>query len=219
MALSMIKEMQQQGYSDEEIIQKLKEQGVSPLEIGESMEQLRIKSALESSPEEMQPSLMDSQEEVPAPQQFEAPQEQYPEQYQMQAYPQYQPYKEYMTTSPETTAEIAEQIAEEKIEKFKKEFSSMQEFKLASAKKIEGIDERLKKIESIIEKLQSAIIGRIGNFGQDIQEIRDEMKMVQESFSKALNPLLENAEPQAEEKKENKKARNKKTDGFENYLR
>ena len=56
--------------------------------------------------------------------------------------------------------------------------------------KIDDLNIRLKKIESIIEKLQSSILGKIGTYNQNIQSINKEMQTMQKSFSKALNPLI-----------------------------
>ena len=45
-ALDIIKQMQQSGYSEEEITQKLMEQGYSPKDVNDSMNQSKIKAAV-----------------------------------------------------------------------------------------------------------------------------------------------------------------------------
>lgn len=243
--VNQIKEMQDQGMNDEQIAQKLQEQGFSPLDINQSLEQARIKSAVSSADEypiptpnnEMQPSVMEmpqEQEQYPISeieqlQQTQQPQTQQTQEYtpQYPPYPQYQQYQEYQPyqANTETITEIAEQIAQEKISALKKNLGNIEELKLKTERKIENIDERLKKIESIIDKLQAAILNKIGNYGENIEDIKEEMKMMQESFSKALNPLIDRArEKQIKEEgqgtKEGKQERKqKKSDGFENYLR
>ena len=85
--------------------------------------------------------------------------------------------------------------------------------------RISGIDERLKRIESIIDKLQASIIGKIGNYGQSLQDIRDEIGAMQESFSKAVNPLIDRSREAEKEKPKQKQEKAGKTkDKMEDYL-
>ena len=234
---NQIKEMKEQGMNDEQIVQKLQEQGYSPLDINQSLEQARIKSAVSSANEypiptpnnEMQPSVMEipqEQEQYPLTEIEQMPQQTQEYTPQQPSYPQYQQYQEYQPyqATTETITEIAEQIAQEKISALKKNLGNIEELKLKTERKIENIDERLKKIENIIEKLQAAILSKIGSYGENIEDIKQEMKMMQESFSKALNPLIDRTrEKQIKEegqgKKQETERKHKKSDGFENYLR
>ena len=198
--IESVKQMQQQGLSDAEISQKLQEQGANPKEIEDAINQAKIKAAIFDSSNyeqtgqdsvignnKMQPSInsQPSAQEVQAPQQ----QEYYytPEQYPQQEY--YQPPQQ--GASPETISEIAEQIVVEKISEIKKTTSNLIDFKTIIEAKVSSIDSRLKKIESTIEKLQSSIIGKVGDFGQAIEDIKNEMYGMEESFSKVINPLVE----------------------------
>lgn len=208
--------MQGQGLSEQEIVQNLQGQGLSPLEISQALEQTKIKKAIELVENEMQPSVLESEETLP--QEEQTPEYIYPT---PQAYSQYQEYQPY-NVSAETTTEIAEQIFEEKISKIKKEIGNISELKLMLNKKIENIDERLKKIEEIIDRLQASIIGKIGSYGSSLDEIKQEMGMMQESFSKALNPLIDRTRKTSDnfdEAKEIKPRKSKKSDGFESFLR
>ena len=74
-----------------------------------------------------------------------------------------------------------------------------------TGKRIDNIDDRLKKIEEVIDLLQKAIINKIGSFGDNIEQIKEEMGMMQESFSKALPNMP--------------KDKKRRSDGFEHYLR
>ena len=75
----------------------------------------------------------------------------------------------------------------------------------------------MKKIENIIEQLQATILGKIGSYGESIDDIKNEMGMMQESFSKALGPLIDRSREKSEKPAKRKPAR--KSDGFEHYLR
>lgn len=232
--INQIKEMQMNGIADADIIQQLREQGVSPLEINQALEQASIKAAIaEEDPTrslyqnqgEMQPSVM---QQTPSPQPQEQP-EYYPQQPQYQGQeqqeysqqPQYPQY--YQTQNSESISEIAEQIAEEKINLFRKKIGNIDEIKVILTKKVDSMDERLKKIEAVIEKLQAAIISKVGSFGDSVEEIKNEMKMMQNSFSKVLNPIVDRARehPQREAKAEEKHSpsKGKKSDGFEHFIR
>lgn len=232
--LDTIKEMQQSGIGENEIVEILKSRGFSPLQINQGLEQSKIKSAIsepETQPEqslfqqapsfpETQSTIEEGEEErmrqgvmETAPQISETPEYIYPTQ---QAHPQeYTEYESYQAANTETMADIAEQIADEKIDEIKKEISALATSNTIAERKIKNIDERLKKIEEIIEKLQATIIGKVGSYGQTMQDIKKEMQLMQESFSKALPSFIEKAAG-----KEGKTAKTRrKSDGFESYLR
>lgn len=237
--LEQVKEMQQQGFGDAEIIQRLKEQSVPPLEIQEALEQSQIRAAVSDEaglyPNQMQPSVMQQQtgqmqqfpqyqEQPQAPEAYAQYQEQAGQEqqtpspgeyYQQPQMPQFPQYQQYSSSSSENMTEIAEQIAEEKINAFRKKLGNIDEIKVLLVKQVDVIEERLKKIESVIDLIQKAVISKIGSYGDSVEEIKDEMKMMQESFSKALNPLVEKSRhgKQSEEKHK------KRSDGFEHYLR
>ncbi len=258
--INQIKDLKQKGYSNEQVIQYLKEQGFSPLEISQALDQTEIKAAVsqtaempqpqmqtESShtAEEMQPSLVEQetpelsineQSTKPAQaQSFEIPAEEFPQEEYInpapQAYPQEYQYPEYQPAAPETITEIAEQIAEEKTEKIKKQVSEIMLFKETSEKRMKDMDERLKKIENILDNLQAAILGKIGSYGQNLEDIKKEMGMMQDSFSKVLNPLISKVrvesypeeraveKPELKKKETKKQPRQQSSDGFEHYLR
>lgn len=222
--LDNVIEMHEQGMSDADIAQKLKEQGINAKEIDEAINQSKIKSAVEgqesamSQQAGMQPSVMTQEQGQ------EQSQQQYYQYPQEQQYEYYQPQQQGI--SADTVTEIAEQVISEKFLKVKKQLDSILELKSVSESKISSIDERLKRIEMIIEKLQISILEKVGGYGQAIGDIKNEMEMMQESFSKAVNPIIDKARKnQNIEEKPMKKQQPKKqekqedSDGFENYLR
>jgi len=122
---------------------------------------------------------------------YPTPQAYYP------GYEQYQPYE----SSTEIMTEISEQVVEEKLDKIKKQIDELLKFKTIAENKTKDINERLKKIEAIIDRLQAAIIGRIGTYGQNIEDIKKEMELMQQSFSKALPSLIEKEKVKKSRKK------------------
>ncbi len=200
--LNQVKKMQEQGIQDSQISQQLAEQGYSPKEINDSLEQSKIKAAVSQNPNQN----YQQQEQYQAPQpsnqnyqeqeQYQAPQpsnQNYQQQEQYQApqspqsynYEQYQPY----SSSAGNMAEIAEQIAVEKVNKVKSDLNELKRFKNLSDGKIKLLDKRLKKIEDTIDNLEKSIIAKVGDYGENIQGIKQEMEMMQETFTKTIPNL------------------------------
>ncbi len=122
------------------------------------------------------------------------PQETYaPEQYQdphaQQAYSGYAP-----NTSTETLIDIAQQVVSEKTAEIRKRLDELEEFRTLAQTRIDYISERVKRIDLTLDKLQIAILDKVGSYSSTLEGIKKEMSMMQESFSKTLNPLLDLAE-------------------------
>lgn len=184
--LDVILEMQSQGLGEEEIAENLRQQGFSPKEISDAFSQLQVREAVSqeySDVEAPQPG-----EEAPAYQGYGY------------NYPQSS-----SSASSEMVAEIVEQVVAEKIAGLNKSISSLTSLKSDFEERLKDFDSRIKKLEESIDTLQKAILGKIGDYGKDIKSIHQEMGMMQESFSKALNPLMEQGrkmEKSADKRKE-----------------
>lgn len=98
-------------------------------------------------------------------------------------------YEEGINT--DTIIEISEQIFNEKILTISKQIDNLEKFKSEFQIKIDHLSTRLEKIESIINKLQVAILEKIGSYGQNLNSIKKEMSMMQDSFGKIINPLAD----------------------------
>lgn len=274
--LKKIGQMKKEGLQDDEISQRLREEGASLRQIDEAIDQSKVKSAVAApSPETstsptpgpgvqelpqsypqtapMQPSQSTqqiSQEMQPSSQ--ELPEEEIPtktEQPQYQEYgtqPEYEEYQYAQPVNTEIVIETAEQIINEKTKDIQKQITEFLRFKTETQGKINNIDDRLKRIEMIIDRLQMSIMQKIGTYDKNIADLKKEMITTQDSFSKVLNPLSEHIEElrkitnpgpttrtetkQAGKQKAKSKTTKKKTtistkkqtknsDGFENYLR
>ena len=229
--LDKIIKMQGDGLTDLQIIEVLRNEGISPREITNLLSQARIKAVVKNEenmeveyPEhpKMQKSIMPREEseenfsqtqgtredisqeyqektpdEIPSSYNSSTEPEQYDQNAGYQDYPatgENQEYSEYIPQNAdiETISDIAEQIIEEKTEKLKKQISSLSSFKEDIGMKVETINERLDKLEKNFSDLQIAIIGKIGDYGKDINDISKEMKMTQTSFAKVIDPLVDN---------------------------
>ncbi|MBU4308241.1 MAG: hypothetical protein KJ566_00390 [Nanoarchaeota archaeon] len=124
---------------------------------------------------------------APAPQENYAPAPQTQEEYYPQENYGSTGYDDYNSgTNTDTTIEISEQVFEEKIKKTNKKITELTEFKNLAETKIENISERLKRIETIIDKLQISILEKIGSYGENLGSIKKEMSMMQDSFGKLV---------------------------------
>jgi len=133
---------------------------------------------------------------IPQPQEEYVPSPQYvPAQEYNQGYAPQEIYDEYATstgiTDTDTMIEISEQVFSEKIKKIQKQVESMNEFKTLAETKIEYISARLKRIETVLDNLQSAILEKIGSYGSGLENIKKEMSMMQDSFGKMVGSLAE----------------------------
>jgi hypothetical protein len=91
----------------------------------------------------------------------------------------------------ETFIEIAEQVFSEKIKKEQTQIEALNEFATLAETKISNNHERIKRIETIIDKLQIAILEKIGSYGKNLESIKNEMEMMQNSFEKIVPKLHE----------------------------
>ncbi len=206
--LDQIQQMKNQGMPDEEIVRNLQDQGISPKQINDALNQSQIKRAVVDE-RDMDPA---NQRAPPypnqqaqgnyVPQTQEVPESPTPSEqtYQQQEYSQpqegYQGYPEEEYAYPsggmdsDTIIEIAEQVFSEKMKKTQKQVDNLSEFKTLAQTRIENITDRLKRIETIIDKLQISILEKIGSYGDNIDNIKKEMSMMQDSFGKVVNQAV-----------------------------
>lgn len=213
--LENIMQMKEQGKADEEIINDLQQQGVSPNEINNALSQAQIKNAVSNAEETQYPE----EQNPPAPQGNYTPQTQEVPEQEMYAptpqessqtqefYPQenYGGYSEQTGVSSDTMIEVAEQVFSEKTKKIQKQLEEINEFKTLAQTKIDNTSDRLKRIETIIDKLQIAILDKIGSYGKNLETIKKEMSMMQDSFGKVINKAVKPHHTTHKTKKTSKK--------------
>jgi len=213
----IINELQQQGISPRDITNAMSQsqikQAITNEQTGDP--QMGLPGEMYSTPslpgqtypqtQEMQPMQGDqmypSQQEgyPPAPQ---APQEnQYSPRFQQGGYEEgYQadPYAGEIESGggySDGLIEVAEQVFSEKIKKSQNQIDKQNEFKNIAEIKIEHMETSIKRIEKIIDKLQIAILEKVGSYGRNLDSIKKEMSMMQNSFEKMVEPVLKAASP------------------------
>lgn len=196
-----IQRMQEQGISEQEIQKTLLSQGISEAEAREALAQSKIKEAVmnpamdvssESNQQEMQPSML-GKEGAGGTSQPSVSQSAYNnnnrEQQQEYQYPAYEPYTG--NISSDVVNEIAEQIIVEKLSPLKEKIERTLDFKNIIDTKVEYIDERLKRIERTIDRLQLSVLQKVGDYLTNVDDIKTELQETQKSF-KSLLPQIQN---------------------------
>ncbi|HTY44006.1 MAG TPA: hypothetical protein VMC80_02085 [Patescibacteria group bacterium] len=191
--LDSVMQMKNQGVPDEEIISNLREQGFSPKEINDALSHSEIKAAVSREQETEESIPTPEGADVYTPQQaqetYSQPQEQVQEYYPQENY--YSQGNQQTGMSSDTIVEISEQVFEEKSKKMKKSMDELNEFKTISQTKIDNALDRIKRIEAVMDKLQISILEKIGSYGSNLEEIKKEMSMMQDSFGKMVGKAVE----------------------------
>ena len=229
--LEQVSQMKSQGVPESEIVSRLKQLGVSPKDVNDALSQSQIKDAVNNPqetkiPTEKQipmpeatyvPKTQEVEQEPYAPQSQDTPQpqEEYAPQPQEEYAPQQDVYQQEAYNSPQETydsnmmIEIAEQVFNEKIKKVAKQIDKINDVQTILQIKTEHATERLKRIELIMDNLQVAILEKIGSYGRNLESIRKEMGMIENSFSKII-PNAKKLSPKKLHEETKKKTSKKK---------
>lgn len=218
---------------------------------------MQVPSAISRATSQRQPAALQiPSQEIPAPaypiqNQTQAyyPPEAYPPQqaeaayaYQDQAaYPQEEyaaPEASYYSQvlDVETVRDIAKQEIEDALKKLREQLNSLEKMKTDLSYELQSMENRLVRVESIIQEIQSSIIRKMGEYGEAISGISQEVRATQQSFSKMLGPLMDKrqavSQPAMSQSQKPKKSAEQKTQSqsrqsdssqtsasFEDYLR
>ena len=208
--VDVVLSMMHSGSSDPEIIRRLSEQGYSPVQITDALNQAKIKKEINVT-EGLQPSIMQSQApiQLPVPTPYgtpvprptaSVPQQQvqisnpvsvtaeYP------IYPYQYPTSEQESPKFETEAmeEIAEEIVNEKWAEIKNKISDVVEWKIYAEKRVASIDERIKRIEQSMDRLQAALLTKVQEYQRSVKDLGAEMASIEGAFGKVLTPFVDN---------------------------
>lgn len=195
-----------EGKSEQEASFMLQQRGYGIKEIEDSIAQLRIKMAVSSDSQGSQEYAGGMQESVMNPQiqrvavqdnippvQEQDTLEQYREQYaqggtQQNTYnPGYDQNIQYDNSNSDIVTEIAEQVVSEKLSSLKNSLESVYNLKNTLEAKMESLDERLKKIEKIIDRLQLSILQKVGDYLTNVEDIKKELVETQKTFKSMVN--------------------------------
>jgi hypothetical protein len=183
-----IQQLKEQGTSDEIIEPVLLRKGYSKAEIGKALAASTIKGAVTAPGiDELQPSLGSSTESVQEETSPPAPYQGYPSS--EQVYAEQYPSDQYASSgvSAETMAEVAEQAVEALLVKRDTTLAELASFKAQGEAQLRTLEERIKRIEGLLDKMQLAILQKVGDQLTNLEDIKREVIETQKTF-KALAP-------------------------------
>jgi len=191
--------LQKQGRTIAQVTRELQNKGYSLQEINEAINQASIKSGVGGPTvpepptpiENMQESILRPQEMPPAPTpDMPSPQP-------APAYPQYQPaMAPAMPAEPSITYEDVQSLVEEVIEeKWKELMTTMGDipsWRSQVMNDLEAVKQELLRVERRFEEMQSAIFGKVKEYGSSMQDLGSEMKAFEKVFEKIIEPMTTN---------------------------
>jgi len=197
--LEQVTNLKNQGYSEQDIVDNLSQQGISPKEITDAINQAKIKSAVSN------PGGPGTTEAPPTPETtagteggYYTPQTQEtgadysaaaPTEYYEEG--AYAPAATSAGVDSDTIIEIANQVFAEKIRKTEKRLEELEELKTIVKVKVDSIDERLKRIEKMIDSLQVQILEKVGSYGRELQSTKKEVSMLEDTLGKTIKAKAE----------------------------
>ncbi|MBS3081548.1 hypothetical protein J4416_01245 [Candidatus Pacearchaeota archaeon] len=95
-------------------------------------------------------------------------------------------YAQAQTLSSDTITEISEQIVSERLSDVRKKMEKISSFKTDLETKTEAMEERLKRIEKIIDVLQASVLRKVGDYVTNVEDLKHEMIETQKTFAKVL---------------------------------
>lgn len=164
--------MRQQGLTNNQIIQNLQRLGYGSDQIFNAINQADVKGGITNAlPTEL------STEQTAAPEPI--PQTAVPE-------------TEEYGADRERIEEVAEAIIDEKWDELVKNINKIIEWKNKSEAKISSLEQQFKDLKNDFDKLHQAVIGKIGEYDQNILNVGTEIKVMEKVFQKVLPTLTEN---------------------------
>ncbi len=183
-------QLQQQGYSNDQIIQTLQQEGHNSSQIFDAMNQADIKGAVggEDLPGAQPggPAPAPMQEAAPAPTIPLPPEEMPP--------PMPAPAEMPMPAAADRTAieEVAESIIDEKWEELMKSVDKIVEWKEATESKLVKIEQEIKDLKERFEVLHKGILSKVSEYDKGIKGVGSDIKAMEEVFKKTLPTFTAN---------------------------
>lgn len=159
--------MQQQGLTNNQIIQTLQRQGYQPQQIYDAMAQAESRGGVEPMPEAPSagPGLF-PEAGMGAPRGEGMQRE-----------------------APKGFEEVAEAIVDEKWSEFTKELGKLNEWKEATNSRLDKMDQSVNDMKADLENLHKAIVSKISEYDKNLLDVGTEIKAMEKVFQKVLPEL------------------------------
>ena len=174
--IDIVLNLRQQGYDNNQIIQTLQSQGYDSNKIFDAMSQADLMGSADNAP---------FAAENPYPQSM--PDE--PEQMQQQMPP---PIEANEGMDNEKIEELIESIINEKWDELVKNINKIIEWKKKTEAKVIEIEQQFKELKNDFNNLRQAIIGKVGEYDENILNVGTEIKAMEKVFQKILPTFTEN---------------------------
>ena len=160
------RDMRQNGQSDHEIVQTLQREGNDPNQVLNAMNHADMKGGEAIIPDE---NYYNQQPRQDAPVQ-----------------------QAYGGGDVERVEEVAEAIIDEKWNELVKNINKIVEWKEATETRITAIEQGVKDLKGDFDALHKGVLGKIGEYDQNITSIGTEIKAMEKVFQKVLPTFTEN---------------------------
>ena len=177
--------MRQQGFTNSQIVNTLQNDGFGSPQIFDAMNQADIKGSVDNIP-----SNVLGPAEVENPMQIQTP-----NQNAQQPNPNAQQYPQFQAppggSMEESVEEIAEAIIDEKWNELVKNINKIIEWKDKTESRIAEIEQKFKDLKNDFDALHKGVLGKVGEYDQNIINIGSEIKAMEKVFQKILPTFTE----------------------------
>jgi len=178
------------GFKREEITRSLEAKGYNLQQISDAINQAEIKQGVKGMPgQQMQESEMDL--DIPLPDQA-PPEAQAPQQQQYSSYQQPQQYQAPPSVNYDQIQALVEQIVEEKWKEMMRSVGDIPVFKARVGDDMEAVKQELLRTQKRLEDLQVAVLGKVKEYNDSVLGIGNDMKALEQVFSRIMEPLVTN---------------------------
>ena len=180
--------MQQQGLSNNQIIEYLQRQGYTSERVFEAMNQASVKGSVENMGQEMFDDNMQQPQQMPPQSSPQNPPQQYsqPPMSGMEM-----PMDMGQSNVSENVERIAETIIEEKWNELSKHINKIIDWKEKTEGKINKIEQRFDDLKKGFDSLHEALLGKVNEYDQNIVHLGVEIKAMEKVFQKILPTLTD----------------------------
>jgi len=203
-------ELARQGYTDSQIIKKLKQDGFSPKQINDAFNQAKIKLELNKTVAAPEPEMQSTEEQTTEGQeqgqdssqegygaQAPEPSQNYVQEEQTaEAYPYQYPSYPSVNTNAEDVEELVQEVVDEKWQEFRKKTGNVEEVKDKVERAVTSFNRRLERAENSLNKLGQAASEKFKQHDQEIKMVKAEMIALRATIQKIMSPLMSHVKKQ-----------------------
>lgn len=160
--VEQVMQMQQQGLTNDQVIEAMQRQGYDNATVMDAMSQASMKAGVQGYPQE-EP----------------AHQEHYAE-------------PQASGTSKEDMEAAVEGIVAEKWKEFSKSHANTSEWQESMSTKVDKMEQNMVDLRADVENLHKAIVNKIGEYDKSLIDVGTEIKAMEKVFQKVLPTLTEN---------------------------